>query len=209
MIWVYAKKYRMARLLKKSADGPAQVVELNLGVNRFGRDPEIDFPVDHPTVSALHCEIILTAEGVLLRDCDSTNGTFINDEPVKNAVLQAGQTVRLGDVEFFVETVEVIIAIPEIERPSPAPAVVMTDGSLLCPRHPESRVTHRCTHCHAVLCDACVHRLRRKGGKLLKLCALCSHACVPIGPEKRKKRSFLDLLSKTIKLPFIRGKKDS
>ncbi len=206
----YAKRYRMARLLKKSADGPAQVLELNLGVNRFGRDSETDFPVDHPTVSALHCEIILTAEGVLLRDCNSTNGTFINDELVKNAVpLQTGQMIRLGDVEFFVETVEVRIAIPEFERPRPAPPVVLTDGSMLCPRHPESRVTHRCTHCHAVLCDACVHRLRRRGGKTLKLCALCSHACVPIGPEKRKKRSLLSLLNSTIKLPFLRNKKES
>jgi len=193
----------MARLLKKSADGPTQVLELNLGVNRFGRDPETDFPVDHPTVSARHCEIVLTAEGVLLRDCDSTNGTFINDQPVMNAVLQAGQTIRLGDVEFFVETVEVKIAIPEFERPRPAPPVMLTDGSILCPRHPESLVTHRCPHCHAVLCDACVHRLRRKGGKTLKLCALCSQACVPIGPEKPKKRSLLALLNKTIKLPFL------
>jgi len=77
---------------------------------------------------------------------------------------------------------------------------------MLCPRHPESKVTHRCTHCHAVLCDACVHRMRRKGGKTLKLCALCSHACVSIGPEKRKKRSILGLLSKTIKLPFLHRK---
>jgi pSer/pThr/pTyr-binding forkhead associated (FHA) protein len=199
----------MARLLMKNVDGPAQVLELNLGVNRFGRDPETDFPIDHPTVSALHCEIVLTAEGILLRDCNSTNGTFINDEPVKNAVLQIGQTIRLGDVEFFVETVEVKIAIPEFERPLPAPPVVMTDGSMLCPRHPQSHVTHHCTHCHAVLCDACVHRLRRKGGKTLKLCGLCSHACVPIGPEKRKKKSFLGLLTKTIKLPFLRNKRES
>src|ERR1043165_1657186 len=82
----------VARLLKKTADGLDQVLELNLGVNRFGRDPETDFPVDHPTVSAMHCEIILTAEGVLLRDCNSTNGTFINDEPVKNAVLDRKST---------------------------------------------------------------------------------------------------------------------
>ena len=199
----------MARLLKKSSDGPAQVLELNLGVNRFGRDPESDFPIDHPTVSARHCEIILTAEAVLLRDSNSTNGTFINNEPVKSAVLQAGQTIRLGDVEYFVETVEVKIAIPEFDRPRPAPPVMLTDGSILCPRHAESLVTHRCTHCHAVLCDACVHRLRRKGGKTLKLCGLCSHECVPITPEKRKKRSFLGLLNKTIKLPFLQRRNRS
>jgi hypothetical protein len=86
---------------------------------------------------------------------------------------------------------------------------VLTDGTILCRRHPEARATHRCTHCHELLCDTCVHRLRRKGGKTLKLCALCSHECVPIGPEKRKKKSFLGMLSKTIKLPFLRNKKHS
>ena len=199
----------VARLLKKNKGGTPEVVELNLGANRFGRDPESHFPVDHPTVSALHCEIVLTANAVLIRDCNSTNGTFINDELVKEAVLQAGQTVRLGDVEFFVETTDVKIAIPELDRPHAAPPVVRADGTILCRRHPEARVTHRCTHCHEVLCDACVTRLRRKGGKMLKLCALCSHACVPIGPEKRKKRSLLNLLNKTIKLPFLRHKKES
>lgn len=202
-------KDAMARLLKKNANGEPEVLELNLGVNHFGRDPESDFSVEHPTVSATHCEIVLTANAVMIRDCASTNGTFINDKPIKEAVLKAGQTVRLGDVEFFVETTEVIIAIPDCERPLPAPPVVLTDGTILCPRHPQARATHRCTHCHEVLCDACVHRLRRKGGRTLKLCALCSHSCEPIGPAKRKKKSLLSLLNETIKLPFLRGKKDS
>lgn len=207
--WQSAGQCAVARLLKKNTDGEPEVLELNLGANRFGRDPESHFPVDHPTISATHCEIILTANAVLIRDCNSTNGTFINDERVKEAVLQAGQTVRLGDVEFFVEATDVKIAIPEYDRPLPSPPIVLADGTILCPRHPQSRATHRCTHCHEVLCDACVHRMRRKGGKQLKLCSLCSHACVPIGPEKRKKKSFLSRLNETIKLPFLRNKKGS
>jgi len=199
----------VARLLKRIANREPEVLELNLGANRFGRNPECHFPIDHPTVSATHCEITLTANAVLIRDCNSTNGTFINDQPIKEGVLQAGQTVRLGDVEFFVETTDVRIAIPEYERPLPSPPVVLADGSVLCPRHTQSRVTHRCTYCHEVLCDACVHRLRRKGGKTLKLCALCSHECVSIEPEKHRRKSLLSLLNKTLKLPFLRNKKES
>lgn len=198
----------MARLLKKTGAGELEVLELNLGVNRFGRHPENHFPVDHPTISSAHCEITLTADAVLLRDCDSTNGTFINDSPVKEAVLQVGQTLRLGDVEFLVEATNVTIAIPRIERPRPAPPVVLPDGAMLCPRHAKARVTHRCTHCHSVLCDTCVTRLRRKGGKTLKLCALCSHPVETLGAEKPKKRSLLALLQKTIKLPFARSKRE-
>src|SRR5690606_5819134 len=117
-------------------------------------DPEGHFPIIHDTVSARHCEMVLSADGVLLRDCNSTNGTFVNDEPVTEAWLLPGQTMRMGDVEFFVESTDAKISIPEIERPLPAPPVVLPDGSMLCRRHPRSRATHRCTFCSEILCDA-------------------------------------------------------
>ena len=181
---------------------------MNLGVNRFGRDPECHFPISHSTVSTNHCDIILTANGILLHDLDSTNGTFVNDERVKQAVLQPGQTVRLGDVELVVESIEVKISIPEIEHPMPpAPPVVLPGGEMLCPRHTQSKVTHRCTHCHSVQCDSCVKRLRRKGGKTLKLCVLCSHPVELLVGDRPKKKHILSFITERIKLPFLTGKK--
>ena len=47
--------------------------------------------------------------------------------------------------------------------PRPAPPVVLSNGSLLCPRHPESEARYRCTHCHEVMCESCVHRIGRRG----------------------------------------------
>src|ERR1017187_7751584 len=197
----------MARLIIKSAEIANRVIELNLGVNRLGRDPENDFPIEHPTVSASHCEIVLSNEGVIVRDCASSNGTFVGGERIEEARLSAGQTVHLGEVELLVETTEVTIAIPKFDVPRPAPPVVMSDGSLICPRHPRARATHQCTHCKEVLCDACVRRLRRRGGKLMKFCPLCSHQCVPLEGEKRQKKSLFGLLSKTVKLPFFHRRK--
>ena len=198
----------MARLIIKSAEIANRVIELNLGVNRLGRDPENDFPIEHPTVSASHCEIVLSNEGVIVRDCASSNGTFVGGERIEEAKLSAGQTVHLGEVELLVETTEVTIAIPKFDVPRPAPPVVMSDGSLICPRHPRARATHQCTHCKEVLCDACVRRLRRRGGKLLKFCPLCSHPCEPIGGEKQKKKSLLGIFRKTVKLPFFNRPKE-
>jgi FHA domain len=198
----------MARLLKKNDAGESEVIELNLGVNHFGRDPECHFPIKHSTVSSYHCDIVLTAEGILLQDHDSTNGTYVNGERVKQAVLQPGQTVRLGDVELIVDSTEVKISIPEIERPMPPPPpVVLPGGEMLCPRHPQSKVTHRCTHCHSVQCDTCVKRLRRQGGKMLKLCVLCSHPVELILAEKPKKKGILSFITERIKLPFGPGNK--
>lgn len=197
----------MARLLKKNGTGEPEILELNLGVNQFGRNAENHFAIDHPTVSSHHCDLTLTADAVLLHDHDSTNGTFIDGQPVRQGVLLAGQTLRLGDVELFVESTEVHIAIPEIERVIPSPPVVLPSGAMLCPRHPEAMVTHRCTHCHSVLCEECVTRLRRSGGKTLKLCALCSHPVELIGAEKPRKKSFFAKLTATIKLPFLKSRK--
>lgn len=193
----------MARLLVKLEGFENRVIELNLGINRLGRSPKNNFQIDHPTISATHCELKLTDEGVILRDCDSTNGTFVGGQRVKEARLSAGQTLRLGDVELLVESTDVTIAIPKFDVPQPAPPVVLDDGSLLCPRHPRAPVTHQCTHCREVLCDACIHQLRRRGGKVLKLCPLCSHPCEPLGGERKKKKSLFGFLHKTVKLPFL------
>lgn len=198
----------MARLINKNGAGESEVIELNLGVNHFGRDTECHFPIKHATVSSIHCEIILTADGIFLRDLDSTNGTFVDGERVKQSVLQPGQTVRLGDVELVVESIDVKISIPEIERPALlAPPVVLPGGEMLCPRHTQSKVTHRCTYCHSVQCDACVKRLRRKGGRMLKLCVLCSHPVELLVAEKPKKKHILSFITERIKLPFLPGKK--
>jgi hypothetical protein len=37
----------------------------------------------------------------------------------------------------------------------------------------------------------------------MESCPLCSHFCVPLGSEQRKKKSFLGLWRKTVKLPFF------
>lgn len=194
----------MARLVIQSDGFRNQVLELKLGVNRLGRSPDNDFQIEHPTISARHCEIVLAQDKVVVRDIDSTNGTFVDQRPVREATLEAGQKLSLGDVAFLVETTEVTIAIPKFEVPREAPPVVLSDGSLLCPRHPQTRATHQCTHCLEILCDACVHRLRRRGGHVLKLCPFCSHRCEPLGGQKKKKKkSLLRFLHKTIKLPLI------
>lgn len=195
----------MARLLIKTAGLENRTLELRLGVNRVGRRPDCDFPISHPSVSSNHCELILSTDGVRLRDCGSTNGSFINGDPVTEAWLLPGQEVKLGDVEFFVENTEVNVAIPQFERESQMPLqpVVLPDGALSCPRHTETHAVYKCTHCNEVMCNACVRVMRRKGGQPLFLCVLCHHKCGPIlVVQPKKKKSFLGFLQDTVKLKF-------
>ena len=195
----------MARLLIKTEGLQQQALELRLGVNRVGRSPDSDFPISHFTISTHHCELVLANDGVILRDCGSTNGTFVNGDPVTEAWLMPGQEVKLGDVELFVENTEVNIAIPKFERPTelPPPPVVLEGGALSCPRHTQVYAAFKCTHCAEVMCGTCVHRLRRQGGATLFLCPICSHKCETIQVVKpKKKKTFLGFLQDTVKLKF-------
>ncbi len=198
----------MARLVIKSEGFRDQILELRLGINRLGRGPANDFVIDHPTISARHCEIELGPEGVQVRDCNSTNGTYVQQRSVNEPLpLWGGQTLRLGDVELLVENIEVAISIPKFDVPMPSPPIVLENGGMLCPRHPQELVTHQCTHCRRVMCDACVHKLGRRGGKPLQLCPDCSHRCEALVKEPKRKKSLLGFLGKTAKMRFLRALK--
>ncbi len=71
----------------------------------MGRAPRADFIVDAALVSRLHCRFSLSEEGLLIvDDLGSTNGTFVNGQKVSHAKLAAGDRVRVGRVEFMVNT---------------------------------------------------------------------------------------------------------
>src|SRR5690348_3503666 len=105
----------MARLIAKPDGYTEQVIELKLGVNKLGRSPANDFQIEHPTVSARHCEIVLEDGEVIISDLESTNGTYFRGELVRHARLTAGQSFRMGDVEILVETTDFKVAIPKFE----------------------------------------------------------------------------------------------
>lgn len=191
----------MARLLVKTHGVANSILELRLGVNRLGRGEDNHFRILHSTVSTHHCELTLGDGSIQLKDCGSTNGTFVNGNRVNEAWLYSGQTLRLGDVELFVECTEVKVAIPQYDRSGPAP-VVLENGITLCPRHAESPVIYRCTVCREVMCLACVHRLRRRGGRTYRFCPICSGAVELVGGKKMVKKSLLGRIKRTVQASF-------
>jgi hypothetical protein len=198
----------MARLILKSNGFDGRVFDLKLGVNRLGRSPETDLQIEHETVSGVHCEVSVVDGQILVRDCQSTNGTFFRGQPIQEILVGAGQSFSVGEVEVFVENTDVSISIPKFEVPVPPQPVVRADGSTLCSRHPEAQVTHRCSHCTEIMCDSCVKRLRRRGGKTLKLCPVCGHPVEQIGEKKKQKKSIFGFLHKTVKMPFFHARTD-
>jgi len=75
---------------------------------RIGRGPENDIQLADPSVSREHALVYFTAENPIVEDLDSSNGTFVNDEKVKKAVLQNGDTLRFGKIRVqFLQEEEV------------------------------------------------------------------------------------------------------
>ena len=67
-------------------------------VTSMGRQPGNDVVVAEAGVSRRHAEIVSSDEGYLLRDLESTNGTFVNEERLEssNYLLKDGDEIRLG-----------------------------------------------------------------------------------------------------------------
>jgi pSer/pThr/pTyr-binding forkhead associated (FHA) protein len=74
-------------------------------VKTIGRARGVDFVVDAPLVSRVHCRLTTDAGGRLdVEDLKSTNGTFVNDQRVTGPTrLEAGDRLRVGRVELTVE----------------------------------------------------------------------------------------------------------
>jgi hypothetical protein len=195
----------MAKVLIKTAELGNRVLELRLGVNRIGRNPENDFAIDHPSISGVHCELQVSDGCVTIRDLESTNGTFVNGLQIRESKLVGGETFQIGAVELLMESADCGVAIPRFANAElPAPPVQTANGAILCPRHHGVAAGFRCTHCKEVMCGACVHRLRRSAGSIvLMLCPLCSHNVEPFSVAgtagAAKKKSFFSRFTDTVK----------
>jgi hypothetical protein len=117
----------MPRLLINPGTPSTWEIQLRPGSNSLGRGTANDFQINHPSVSGSHCQIVLENGSALIRDLGSTNGTFINRAPVKEAALQAGQTIHLGGVEIM------------YQGDGPAPATITEAQSLPPPPIPVAR----------------------------------------------------------------------
>ena len=80
-----------------------QLVDL---VTRLGRHPDSEIMLDDITVSRRHAEVQRTAEGYMVADSGSLNGTYVNQERVERAALRHGDEVQIGKFRlvFFERT---------------------------------------------------------------------------------------------------------
>jgi len=93
----------MAKLVVLSEGFSGRTYELKAEKNTIGRLEDNSFHIPEGSVSSHHCEVFLRDKEVVVKDLNSTNGTFINGEKVSESVLKPGQILRLGQVELKLE----------------------------------------------------------------------------------------------------------
>jgi predicted component of type VI protein secretion system len=96
-----------------------KAIPITLSQFVIGRDPQCHLRPASPVISKRHCALLVRDDKVFVRDFESTNGTFVNDQPVKGEVeLQNADVLKVGPIAFAVN----VEATPApVNKPTPAP----------------------------------------------------------------------------------------
>jgi predicted component of type VI protein secretion system len=110
----------MAKLVVLSEGQAGKTHELSVDTTTVGRVEDNAFQIPEASVSSHHCEIIQRGGDIIVKDLNSTNGTFINGQQITGeGVLKPGQILRLGQIELRLEDGTPAAAAPS--KPAPAP----------------------------------------------------------------------------------------
>jgi hypothetical protein len=124
----------MARLVLLSEGLTGRTFELKVDKTTVGRVEDNTFQIPETSVSSHHAEILLRGSEVVVKDLNSTNGTFINGEKISEAVVKPGQILRLGMIEMRLETGDAAAAPAAPGAPSATPYKKSLDQTRVIPQ---------------------------------------------------------------------------
>jgi pSer/pThr/pTyr-binding forkhead associated (FHA) protein len=93
----------MPKLVVLSEGFTGRTYELKTEKTTVGRVDDNAFCIPEQSVSSHHAEILLRGGEVVVRDLNSTNGTFVQGNQITEAVLKPGQILRLGNLQVRLE----------------------------------------------------------------------------------------------------------
>jgi hypothetical protein len=216
----------MHRLVVNPGTQQAWEIILKPGFNSIGRGQENDFTICHDSISTLHCQIVVDGDTVKIEDLGSTNGTFINDSPTREAQILHGQRIRLGEIAMQLES-DAGMPVPAVvvqrtdslslsraeadepgqvlwaRYPSVAPSTVEEEEAVYCKNHYQNLAKYKCQKCKRYLCDLCINtRGSADGG--LKFCKICGNECVPVKFKSTVEQvHFFSAVFQAFKYPFM------
>jgi pSer/pThr/pTyr-binding forkhead associated (FHA) protein len=101
----------MAKLILTHEGINLREYALSKGVTTLGRRPDNDIQIEDPAVSGRHAQFLRQPSEYLqghfdfyIEDLKSTNGTKINDAPVRKQLLKHGDKVQVGKHVFVYDS---------------------------------------------------------------------------------------------------------
>ncbi len=82
-----------------------QITSLDRPQTTIGRATSNDVVVSDPRVSGHHASIVRDGDVLILRDVGSSNGTYLNDQPIQgSARLRGGDHIRVGHTVLTIQS---------------------------------------------------------------------------------------------------------
>ena len=116
----------MSILILKNREGEGNTYPINKTPFKIGRDQKNDLVLQSKIVSRRHAQIVMGKEGLAIVDLDSHNGTFVNGTRIKEAPLQDGDEILIGEILLlYQETIAEDIHFSEGDSPLDSRATII------------------------------------------------------------------------------------
>ena len=99
-------EYRKISLAIISGNNSGEIYQINKPRMTIGRG-EAEIPIKDPEASRAHARIDVMGDRVILRDLNSTNGTYVNEQKISSTTLENHSEFRIGLTTFMLIITEV------------------------------------------------------------------------------------------------------
>jgi len=92
----------MAKIIIHTDQNETEELLLTEGTVTIGRTKDNDIQIDDPAVSAYHAKLVSFFKPTYIQDLRSTNGTYVNNIPVKQKEIKHGDAIKICGYEYRV-----------------------------------------------------------------------------------------------------------
>src|SRR4051794_5481204 len=98
--------FACARIEVKDGPDAGRLIDITDEDIRIGTALDNHIALTDRSVSRHHCQLVPSADGLWVRDLDSTNGTFLNGVRITHAIVTLPATMQIGDTKFALTAID-------------------------------------------------------------------------------------------------------
>jgi pSer/pThr/pTyr-binding forkhead associated (FHA) protein len=103
------------RLTVVEGESTGKSFEITKEYTHLGRVENNEITLPSPAISSRHCMFITSGNDVIVRDLNSSNGTFVNGQQITEVILQLGDLIQVGPVVLKFEST---VKRPKLRNPA-------------------------------------------------------------------------------------------